>query len=203
MIGFNFKKIIVPLLLMVILVSCGGASKKMDKRAIAENYVGALNASDFEQLVGLFQDSIRFNEMEYIQTFDKESYHTLFQWDSVFSPKYEILDIREEDDNLQLTISKQCDRIRFLHEAPFISKEIMTIKEGKIHSVAIVEYVDFNDTLWADKREKLVKWVEEHHPELDGFLYDQTKKGAVKYQKAIQLFKNRKDSLNQDIKVKK
>ncbi|WP_139150365.1 hypothetical protein [Flagellimonas zhangzhouensis] len=189
-----------PLILMVIFLSCGGNPKQVDKITIAENYIHALNASDFEQLVGLFQDSIRFNEMEYIRTFDKEGYRDLFQWDSVFNPKYEILDIKEEGENLHLTISKECERMRFLHEAPFLSSEVMNIKEGKIYSVAIVEYVDFNDSLWSAKRAQLVEWTEKNHPELDGFLYDQTKEGAIKFQKAIQLFENNNDSLNLEMK---
>ncbi|GLU42785.1 hypothetical protein Musp01_04090 [Muricauda sp. NBRC 101325] len=182
--------------MIAMLVSCGGNPKQVDKMAIAKNYIQALNASDFEELVGLFQDSIRFNEMDYLRTFDKEGYRDLFQWDSVFNPKYEILEVKEEDENLHLTISKECNRIRFLHEAPFLSSEIMNIKEGKIHSIAIVEYVDFNDSLWSNKRTKLVEWTEKNHPELDGFLYDQTKAGAVKFKKAIQLFELSQDSLD-------
>lgn len=199
---FNFKKVIAPLLLMVIFLSCGGNSKQVDKIAIAENYIQALNTSDFEQLVGLFQDSIRFNEMEYIRTFNKEGYRDLFQWDSVFNPKYEILEIKEKGGNLHLTISKECERIRFLHESPFLSSEIINIKDGKIHSIAIVDYVDFNDSLWSTKRARLVEWTKKNHPELDGFLYDQTKEGAIKFKKAIQLYEQRKDSLNQEMKNK-
>ncbi|WP_108424964.1 hypothetical protein [Flagellimonas amoyensis] len=195
MIDFNLKKLVVPFLIMAILVSCRDGAEKLDKTGIAENYIKALNASDFEQLVGLFQDSIRFNEMEYIRTFDKESYHSLFQWDSVFNPKYEILDIKEEGENLRLTISKECERIHFLHETPFISSEIMNIKEGKIHSIDIVEYVDFNDSLWIAKREDLVSWIEGHHPDLNGFIHDQTKQGAINYQKAMAFYRNRADSI--------
>ncbi|KAB5490167.1 MULTISPECIES: hypothetical protein [Flagellimonas] len=195
MIDFNLKKVVAPFLIIAMLVSCGDAPKKLDKRAIAENYIKALNASDFEQLVGLFQDSVRFNEMEYIRTFDKESYHSLFQWDSVFNPRYEILDIKEKGENLHLTISKECERIRFLHEGPFISSEIMNIKEGKIHSIDIVEYVDFNDSLWGAKREDLVSWIEVHYPDLNGFIHDQTKQGAMNYQKAMAFYRNRTDSI--------
>lgn len=195
MIEFKFKSLIVLVLFMALTMSCNQKHKEADMEKIAENYISALNKSDYNRLAGLFADSVRFNEMEYIRTFSKEGYRSLFQWDSVFAPEYQILDMAKEGEKLHLKISKTCDRIRFLHEAPFISNEIMEIKDGGIHRIEIVEYVDFNDSLWVAKREKLVSWIDENHPELNGFIYDQTKEGAIKYQKAMEFYKNRKDSI--------
>jgi len=192
---FNFKKIAVLIFCIAVAISCGQKRKKIDKAQIAEDYIDALNASDYNQVVGLFLDSIRFNEMDYKRTFTKKDYHSLFQWDSVFAPKYRILDLREDGDDLYLKVSKECDRILFLQDSPFITHEIMKIKQGAIQSIDIVEYVDFNDSLWAANRESLVSWIDEHHPELDGFIYDQTKQGALKFQKAMELYRNKKDSI--------
>ena len=192
---FNIKKITVLIFCIAMAISCGQKSKKIDKFQIAEDYIDALNASDYNQVVELFLDSIRFNEMDYIRTYTKEDYHSLFQWDSVFGPKYKILDLREDGDNLHLKVSKVCDRILFLQNSPFITHEIMKIKHGAIQRIDIAEYVDFNDSLWAANRENLVSWINEHHPELKGFIYDQTKEGALKFQKAMELYRNKKDSI--------
>lgn len=195
MTDFGFKKIAVLVCCILMAISCKQGKKEIDKLQIAENYISALNASDYNQVAGLFLDSIRFNEMDYKRTFFKEDYHTLFQWDSVFGPKYRIVDVREHANNLHLKVSKECDRILFLHEKPFVTNEIMKIKDGAIHSIDIVEYVDFNDSLWAAKRENLVSWIDKHYPELNGFIHDQTKEGAIKFQKAIDFYRNRKDSI--------
>ena len=192
---FNFKKIAVLILCIAVAISCGQKNRESDKIQIAEDYIDALNASDYNQVVGLFLDSIRFNEMDYIRTYAKEDYRTLFQWDSVFGPKYKILDLREDGENLHLKVSKECDRILFLQDSPFITHEIMKIKQGAIQSIDIVEYVDFNDSLWASNRENLVSWIDKNHPELNGFIYDQTKEGALKFQKAMELYRNKKDSM--------
>ena len=199
---FNIKKITVLIFCIAMAISCGQKSKKIDRVQIAEDYIDALNASDYNQVVGLFLDSIRFNEMDYIRTYTKEDYRTLFQWDSVFGPKYKILDLREDGDNLHLKVSKVCDRILFLQNSPFITHEIMKIKHGAIQRIDIVEYIDFNDSLWAANRENLVSWINKHHPELNGFIYDQTKEGALKFQKAMKFYSDMKDSIpvQKDIK---
>ena len=202
MIYIHFKKIAICISLIIIAISCRSKNEQIDRIKIAEKYIHALNASDYHQLAGLFKDSIRFNEMDYIRTFAKEDYHTLFQWDSIFNPTYKILEVREEGDALHLKISKECDRILFLLEEPFITREIMTITENKIQRIDIIEYVDFNDAVWSDNRKDLVSWIDQHNPELNGFIYDQTKEGALKFQKAMELYKNRQDSTTVESNVK-
>lgn len=199
----DFKKVVIFIFCAMVAISCGQKHKEIAKVKIAENYIGALNASDYHQVVGLFLDSIRFNEMNYIRTFTKDDYHSLFQWDSIFAPHYEILEIKEQGDELLLKVSKECGRIRFLQHRPFITKEVMKFKDGAIYSVDVVEYVGFNDALWGRNRENLVLWIKDNHPELDGFIYDQTKTGALKFQKAMELYESRNDSVNDDRKTKK
>lgn len=199
---FNIKKITVLIFCIAMVISCGQKRKEIDRVQIAEDYIDALNALDYNQVVELFLDSIRFNEMDHIRTFTKEDYHSLFQWDSVFGPNYKILDLREDGDDLHLKVSKVCDRILFLQQKPFVTHEIMKIKDGAIYSIDVVEYVDFNDSIWADNRARLVSWVETHHPELDGFIYNQTKEGALNYQKAMEFYRNREDSIPVQRKIK-
>lgn len=54
MIEFSFKKIAVIAVCVVITMSCNQKDKEMDTVKIAENYVSALNTSDYKELVGLF-----------------------------------------------------------------------------------------------------------------------------------------------------
>jgi hypothetical protein len=189
------KKVVTLIFCLVVAVSCIQHNKEVDKVKIAEDYISALDNSDYNKVADMFLDSIRFNEMEYIRTFTRESYRDLIQWDSVFQPTYKILEMKEVGEELHLKVSKTCDRIMFLQGEPFISREVIKFKEGAIYSVDVVEYVDFNDSLWSANRENLVLWIDEHHPELNGFIYDQTKKGAVNYLKAMDLYRNRKDSI--------
>lgn len=196
MITSRLTNIIITLLFFGIFWGCGPSSKNEDKKALVREYYQAMNDSDYAKVIGFFQDSIRFNEMSYKRTFSKSEYHQLFAWDSVFHPTYKILELEERGDELHLLVSKECERINFLHEGPFFTNEVFKIEEGAINQIDVVEYVDFNDSIWAVKRENLISWADKHHPELSGFIHDQTKEGAMKYKKAIDLFKNRKDSVS-------
>lgn len=199
----DIKKVTIFIFCAIAAISCGQKHRGIDKVKLAGNYYGALNASDYHQVTGLFLDSIRFNEMDHTRTYAKEDYRALFQWDSVFRPKYTILDVKEVDGDLHLRVSKEGRRIRFLQHRPFITKEVMKFKNGAIYSVDIVDYVDFNDSLWVRNRENLVSWIRENHPELDGFINDQTKTGALKFQKAMALYGNGNDPVNDNGKIKK
>ncbi|MEQ9442629.1 MAG: hypothetical protein RIG62_26550 [Cyclobacteriaceae bacterium] len=174
-------------------LSCQQASKPVSHVAAAKEYIQVLNESDYEGVISLFKDSIRMKELVYSSVFSREEYYQLFQWDSVFHPTYQILDIKEENDGVRMTVSKECTRIRFLNEAPNVTDERLTFEQGKITHVEILNYIVFNEATWEKNRADLVQWVEREHPALDGFLYDQTKKGALKYLKAINLYQESKD----------
>ncbi|SFB87024.1 hypothetical protein SAMN04487891_103144 [Flagellimonas taeanensis] len=195
MIDFGFKKLAIFTLCVLMAMSCQQKNKEIDKVKIVNDYIDALNASDYDKVAGLFRDSIRLREMDYVSAFSKEGYHSLFQWDSTFHPKYEILDVKSDGNEVRMKVSKQCERILFLNEEPIITQEVVKFDGDAIQSIDIVEYVVFNDSLWSAKRADLMAWIENHHPELNGFIYDQTKQGALNYLKAMALYKNRQDSI--------
>tara|TARA_R110002167_G_C12410901_1_gene627904 strand:- start:185 stop:532 length:348 start_codon:yes stop_codon:yes gene_type:complete len=112
------------------------------------------------------------------------------KWDSIFDPTYKILQIEQEDEIVKAKISKIDKRISFLHQEPIVTNQIIRFDNDKIIGLETTVYVIFNDSIFVKNRDRLVNWIEENHPELNGFLYDQTKTGGLKYLKAIELYKN-------------
>ena len=166
-------------------VSCKQASSEIHPIEIAKTYYEALDKSDVKTLHTLLADTIISKELEYEAVFDRDGYKELQRWDSVFQPTYKILEMEEVDGEVKAKISKACSRTLFLNGEPIITQETISFKDGKIESVGIDKYVVFNFQHWDSVRSNLVNFVDENHKELDGFLYDQTVEGAIKYTKAI------------------
>ena len=162
-----------------------------EKEELARNYYKALTDSDYAQIVALHYDSIRVKEGPFISAYSKESYSNWFQWDSVFNPNYEILDFKIVDEGAEITVSKVCERIEFLNGGPMVSKEILRFKDHKIYEQEIAEFVSFDNENWDAQRTKLVEWIDQNHPELNGFINDQSLQGGLNYLKALQLFQER------------
>ena len=182
-------------ILVVVLASCqpSGTAKK---EQLARNYYQALNQSNFDRIAELQFDSIRITEGPYASAYSVKDYVNWLQWDSVFQPTYEVLDIKSNEEKVELTVSKVCKRIQFLNGGPMISKEVMQFKNEKIYAIAIGDFTSFNGERWNTQREKLVNWVKENHIELDGFINDQTLKGGLNYLKALNLYQNRSTAEN-------
>ncbi len=148
-----------------------------------------MNDFDYPAIISMFNDSVRMKEIVYDNSFSKDNYYNLFQWDSIFQPSYEILKIEEKaDGTVDMEIAKQGPRILFLNEKPVVNHEIIQFEQGKIHQVHIVEYIVFDEETWARKRQSLLDWVDSNYPELNGFIYDQTKAGALNYLKALEYY---------------
>ncbi|MGB5819451.1 MAG: hypothetical protein WBG90_08180 [Saonia sp.] len=184
-------RILVVLLSFIGILSCNTSKKETSPIALAEQYYRAMNTSDFTIVTGLFLDSIRMKENDYSAVFSKEDYIHWLQWDSVFKPAYKILKISEKDGKVNLHISKECRRTLFLNEEPVINNELMVFKDNRIVSIEIDNYIVFNDSLFSQKRAKLLTWIDENHAELNGFIHDQTKAGALNYIKALDLYEAR------------
>lgn len=177
-------------LLAIIIIALNACqhSVKTKKEQLARDYYKALDKSDFARIAELQFDSIRVKEGPFTSTYSVKDYTNWLQWDSVFQPTYEILDINTNGERVELTVSKVCKRIEFLNGGPMISEEVMQFKEGKIYEIAIKDFTSFNGERWNTEREKLVNWVKENHPELDGFINDQTLQGGLDYIKALNLY---------------
>lgn len=185
------KTTILLLLLTIGFLSCKNSEKEIDRVEIAKQYFKTLDNSDYSKISDWLADSLTTIEGEYKQAYSKSDYLEFFKWDSVFDPNYKILEIGQNNGIVKAKISKMDKRISFLHEEPFITNQTIKFENNKVISVE-TEYVDFNEATWERNKNGLLDWIDENHPELNGFIYDQTESGGIKFLKAIELYKNRK-----------
>lgn len=174
--------------------SCNSPKKGIDTLAIAKKYYEVLDQSDISGIETLLTDSLLTKETEYnyTQTFSKKEYREWLQWDAVFEPTYEILEIEQGNGTVKATISKIDKRIAFLHKAPIVTEQVIRFNKDKIASVETIKYVIFNDSVFVKNRDVLLNWIDQNHPELKGFIHNQTKAGGMKYVKAIELYEEKK-----------
>lgn len=189
------NKFTVLLLLITIgIISCKNSEKEIDKLEIAKKYYEVLDKSNVSGIETLLTDSLLTKETEYDyeQTFSKKEYVEWLKWDSVFKPTYKILEIGQVNGIIKARISKTDERISFLHKKPIVTDQIIRFDGDKITSIETTKYVIFNDSIFVKNRDKLLSWVDKNHPDLNGFINDQTKTGGMKYLKAIELYENKK-----------
>ena len=188
------KKTIVLSFLTVVLVSCKNSEKESNILEIANNYYENLDKSNVSEIATLLSDSILTEETEYNyqQLFSKKDYIDWLKWDSVFNPTYKILKIEYENKAVKATISKTDKRIAFLHKGPIVTEQTIYFNDDKITRIETKKYITFKDSTFVKNRDKLVNWIQKNHPELNGFIHDQTMTGGMNYLKAIELSKNKK-----------
>ena len=99
--------------------------------------------------------------------------------------------MEQQNGIVKAKILKIDKRIFFLQEEPIITHQVLRFQKDKIISIDI-HFVNFNDAIWGKNKNGLLSWIDAYHPELNGFIHDQTETGGLKYLKAIELYKNRK-----------
>lgn len=188
------NKTILVLLLSIGVLSCKSSEKRVDKLGIAKQFYKILDNSKASEIKNLLTDSLITKETQYnyVQIFSLEEYIEWLKWDSVFNPTYRILKIEHNKGIVKAKVSKIDKRILFLHEEPIITNQVIKFDNNKIISLETTEYLVFNDSTFVKNRAKFLNWIDQNHPELNGFIYDQTKIGAIKYLKVIELYQNRK-----------
>ncbi len=182
------NKIIGLLLLLATgFVSCKSSEKKIDKLEIAKQFFSVHNDSNYSGMSDWFADSLVMKEGLYELAYSQSEYVKFLKWDSVFDPSYEVLTIEQVGETVKAKVSKNDMRILFLNEEPFITNQIIRFQNDKIVSVEI-DYVSFNNAIWEKNKNELLNWTKTNHPELDGFINDQTEAGGTKFLKAIELY---------------
>jgi len=183
------KTFVGSVILCICVFSFSNCSRKNQNVQLVENFYNQLNHSNYPELSEFIGDSVTMIEGDYTMNYSKNEYYKFFQWDSVFSPTYKLLEIRAIDTKtLEVKVSKTCTRIEFLNQSPIVSKELIEIEGQKISKIKNIE-MDADFTPWNRKKTSIITWIKKNHPQLDGFMYDQTKTGAQNYLKAIALYK--------------
>ncbi len=170
------------------LISCTNHTQ-MQKQTITKFFQG-INDSNFDEVSRYVADSVVTSEMQTILTKTKQELHQQFQWDSVFSPNYQILEIKKHDDEWICKVKKSCKRIQFLQDTSITCKMTIQMDESKIVKLSTTDYLTMDMAKWQSRRDTLVAWIAKKHPELSGFVYDLTPQGAQNYLSAIDFYKS-------------
>ena len=171
------RRFTVILLLWACLAAC--TDNRRTHQELVTEYYSAFNAADFERLSTLIADSITIIEGEFVSPYDVESFYEQFKWDSVFQPTYEIVDLVEQGDQIIATVSSSSVRYKFLKNDPLTTVYKISFKADDITKLEVIDYVEPDWNTWQQERDTLVKWIQENHPELDGFIYDLSMEGAL------------------------
>lgn len=180
-----YKTIIV--LAIISLTACQSFTKENANERSVHLYLHSLNQGNHQTIDQLISDSIKVSDQGYLISKGKKQFHTIFKWDSVFSPSYRLLQIEASEDGVNTIIEKSCQRIRFLQDSASIYKTTFRFNRNRISEIETTGNIYFDTLRWTQNRDTLVNWIKSNHPELDGFIYDQTKEGAENYMKAIKL----------------
>lgn len=159
------------------------------------NYYKTLDAADYNTLKLMIHDSITISEGVYTTTYNHESYHELFRWDSIFKPSYNLTKLKEKSNQMIVSVVSNSLRYEFLKNNPLTCQYKISFTSGKISKIEVLECTDVDWDRWLKERGALINWVSKNQPQLNGFINDLTIKGALNYLKAIELYENDKNAL--------
>lgn len=171
--------------------SCTSSNDNLPNERIVEGYISALNKADINEISNYISDTVKVEELEYLLSDNVDDFRRMFQWDSVFNPHFELIDFQELDQGVQITLSKQCNRILFLLDTALITKSKFEFSEGKITRIQTYDFLNMDFDKWEARRDTLISWINIHHPNLNGFAITQTIQGGQNYLKAIELYRSR------------
>ena len=181
-------------------ISCSFQNDKTSSIEIVENFYKGLNQSNYELIASNLSDSLAMNEIEsnYYVTFSRSEFKDWFQWDSTFSPKYEISELEVRNDSIFGTVSKFCSRIQLLHEKPLVCKTHFEIVDNKLIAINRLKYLDADWNFWISKREKFIEWIANNHPDYSDFMNVQNKEFGERYLKVLNLYLEREKQLAEE-----
>ena len=182
-------KLVLIILVCLTIASCTSHTNQISGEQLISNYFIGFTNANFKQISACLTDSILITEGDFVIAKSKNDLYINFQWDSIFSPKYEVTEIKAVDNGFEVTVSKNDQRIIFLQDTSIIYKILINIIDNQIVKMQINDYLKFDFEKWQSRRDSLEVWIDSNHPELSGFLDVQTKEAGLKYMKAINLYK--------------
>jgi hypothetical protein len=168
--------------------ACNTSPQKLSHQEIVVRFYDALNASNFEQLKKYTADSILIKRAETIVTSSIDELHGQFQYDSVFSPTIQVLEINAENNALNVLLSITSKRIQFLHDTAIVYIAVIQFKRNQVSRIEINDYMNLDLTKLRAREDSLFQWIDQNHPQLSGFKNDRSIQGAMDYVMAIELF---------------
>ena len=100
----------------------------------------------------------------------KQIYIPFFSGIQSFLQSILLIDVKENQNKVEAIISKECLRIRFLHDSATICRSIFEFEYNKISKISAVENLIFDVSKWQARRDSLVDWIDDNHPDLNGFI---------------------------------
>ena len=174
------------LFILILATSCTDKQSTTSEQ-VTKYYEGFRN-SDYNQIRSTISDSLTIIEGDYTMVFTPKSFHEQFKWDSVFRPVYKLVAMENEGEHIVATVSVNSLRFEFLKNNPLTCQHEFNFKSGKITKIENLDCINVNWEVWQRERDTLVSWIKVNHPELDGFIYDLSMKGAIDYLNAIELY---------------
>ncbi|TVZ51868.1 hypothetical protein [Dokdonia sp. Hel_I_53] len=178
---------------IILCFSCKHKTELTDHSAISKHYYMALNEGETkEEVASLLSTTLINIQGADTARYTQETYKDWIAWDRLFEPTYKVISsVNIDDHRVKIKIEKNDKRIGFLNEEPVVYTEIHTFENQKLSRIELQDYQVFNDSLWIAKRTMLTSYIKENHPELDGFIIDQTADGAKKYLAALTNYKSK------------
>lgn len=176
------------LFLTGLLTGCNSGT--VDHKTQVEAYFAALDAGSIDRARTFVSDTLTISEGDYSTDYFGDLFYEHYRWDSIFQPSYEILELREEGEEIVAMVASRSVRYEFLQNNPLSCERRISFQEGKIRNIAIGECPSADWETWEARRDTLVRWIASHHPEFDGFINDLSMQGAQNYMQAMELYEN-------------
>ena len=178
------------LLLLSLLLYCMGCKyKNSNHQKTVTEYYSAFDSRDFQKIHHLISDQITLVSGDFTTPYSKDRFYTFYKWDSVFQTNYDLIHLERIDDHIKATVSLSSIRNEYLNNNAMTCAYNIYFDEDKISKIEELDCTNVNWADWQSERDTLVDWIKIHHPELDGFINDMTKKGAQNYLKAIEYYR--------------
>lgn len=174
-------------------LTVGCNTYKMSPQETVTQYYQARDAGDFKKLMSCVADSITIIEGDYIMPYNHDEFNEVFRWDSIFQPSYEIVSMEESGNQIIASVAISSLRNNFLKNKRMTCKYRLSFISQKINKVQSLDCTEVDWKAWQMQVDSLVDWIDEMHPELNGFIHDMSMNGAINYMKAIDYYQIEKD----------